>query len=156
MLGREWVCASTSEFLIGRLAHKLGEPVHRIRENKQDYRRQLQSLGGEYDKKEPGGVAKMALLDAQAQATGVPKGIILQSVRRPSEVWYLSKFQNVTFLKIDASEATRRVRRGKLVGSDHITESDILKDVAHILIPNNGTLEELKVTLQKAIQSLDI
>jgi dephospho-CoA kinase len=151
-LGPSWVVHSTSDVLTQILADRIDLPVWEVRNNKQFHRPQLQRLGDELELQEPALLAKMALM-----SLGTEEGIIFESVRRASEIWYLEK-RNATFILIEANRKVREERRGGLVGEGHTTENEayeILKKKPGVkIIDNNGSLEDLE--LQAVQVALDL
>lgn len=141
----KWKLVSTSDFLINTYAAENGLDPEDVKEAKQRHRKGLQEVGDRLEKEEPAQVIKLALFPHLHQ-----KQIILESIRRPSEIWYLTqklKGFDVELVSVEASREVREKRRGKLVGETHGTEQDLserMRKAGAWVIENNGTLEELK------------
>lgn len=150
-----WNHASTSKYLIERLSEKASNALGRmvtieeIRENKQSWREALQKLGDSLEAQEPAFVMKEIL----ALRT---RKIIVESVRRASEIEYL-RSMGAFFVLVHASDEARLARGCKNIHDEHPSEHeavDILRRDADYILDNSGSLDELKVEVQRLRKSM--
>lgn len=126
MLGSGWHVASTSDLIIYETAALLtywtGNPVDpdRIFKNKSSYRRLLQHVGEIMEERERARLMKSTIF--KAMLLGHNK-LIIDSIRRESEVKYLAKLK-AQFILVDAAEEVRSWREGGVVNASHVSETE--------------------------------
>jgi len=142
-----WPILSTSDYLIEICAMNTGRSILEIQQMKHVYREKLIDLGMRIEAQEPARLVKHLLIE-HLQKEPNTEGIILDSVRRASEVQYLKQAYPKTIFLLLEAERTTRASRGELACEDDPTELEAVSALQNlgeaVVIPNNDSYEALQ------------